>query len=1067
MNQPQNPLPARKCFKCQGFGHIASNCPNRRVVILAEEPEAINYDTSLNDGVTTEEPVYLQGDEGNLLVLKQSLNVQKGESWLRHSIFRTRCTVKDRVCNVIIDSGSCENVVAATMVDKLQLTTTDHPKPYSLSWIQKTAEVQVNKRCLVDFSIGHFQDQALCDVVPMDACHLLLGRPWQFDRGTLHNGSQVLNIPELVVPLLQQYEDVLIRELPSGLPPLRDVQHQMDLIPGSVLPNRPAYRLRPDEHTELQHQVDELLLKGFVRPSASPCAVPALLVPKKDGTFRMCIDSRTINKITIKYRFPIPRIDDIFDQLHGARVFSKIDLRSGYHQIRIRPGDEWKTAFKTREGLYEWTVMPFGVSNAPSTFMRLMNQVFRPLMNKCVVIYFDDILVYSSSVDLHLEHLRSVLDLLREQQLFANPKKCQYLTDKISFLGFIISSAGIEADPHKIEAIVQWPTPRSMTEVRQFHGLASFYRRFIRNFSSVAAPLTELLKSEPFQWNPSAKEGFERLKEAISTAPVLALPDFNKAFEIDCDASNVGIGAVLSQHGHPIAFFSEKFNDSRRKYSVYDKELYAVVRALHHWSHYLLPHEFILYSDHEALCFLNSQKKLKGRHAAWVEFLGAFHYVLKHKSGKCNQVADALSRRTALIQVLQTKVIEFELLKELYPADSDFGEIWSKCQEKPYKLYHCQQGHLFHGNKLCIPQGSTRLAIIRECHESSIADHFGRDKTLALIQEHFFWPLLSRDVDRFLRRCRVCVLAKTHSQKLGLYTPLPVPEGPWLEVSLDFVLGLPRTQRNKDSIMVVVDRFSKMTHFIACNKTLDASHVADLYFKEIVRLHGIPKTITSDRDVKFLSHFWRTIWAKLGTKLLFSSTAHPQTDGQTETVNRSLGNLLRCFVGKNLKQWDLILPQIEFAFNRSINQATGHSPFQVVYGNNPLSPLELIPQLPTQKFSTDGVQRSKEIQRLHKEVQDLIQKHNSKCQKLANRSRRAMHFEVGDQVWIRLRKERFPQGAFSKLKPKADGPFRIVKKIGDNAYQIDLPGDYNISATFNVADLSPYYEPEVPPTPAD
>ncbi|XP_020673723.2 uncharacterized protein LOC110093239 [Dendrobium catenatum] len=407
---PQTSLPARKCFKCQGFGHIASGCPNRRVITLMEEPESEDTAATSPAETTKDELTYLQGDEGNLLVLRQTLNIHKGESWLRHNIFRTRCTVKDRVCDVIIDSGSCENVASVLMVEKLQLDTTNHPKPYSLSWIQKTAEVQVNKRCLVNFSIGHFKDQVLCDVVPMDACHLLLGLPWQFDKGTTHNGTantysfwhdnqqivllpspmiaqeeasnstlfnktlflqdlrqaqeglllilleendQQQTIPDIVKPLLQQYQDILVSELPAGLPPLRNVQHHMELVPGSVLPNRPAYRLRPDEHFELQRQVNELIIKGFVRPSASPCAVPALLVPKKDGTFRMCIDSRSINKITIKYRFPIPRIDDIFDQLHGATFFSKIDLRSGYHQIRMRPGDEWKTAFKTREGLYE------------------------------------------------------------------------------------------------------------------------------------------------------------------------------------------------------------------------------------------------------------------------------------------------------------------------------------------------------------------------------------------------------------------------------------------------------------------------------------------------------------------------------------------------------------------------------------------------------------------------------------------------------------------------------------------------------------------------------------------
>ncbi|PKU66848.1 putative mitochondrial protein [Dendrobium catenatum] len=915
----QSNPPIRKCFKCQGFGHIASNCPNRRVVTLLEEPE---QEDSLHNQINDPselEPVYLQGDNGTLLVLQQSLNIHKEESWLRHNIFRTRCTVKDCVCNVIIDSGSCENVVAAVMVEKLQLPTTEHPRPYALSWIRKDAEVQVDKRCQVDFSIGQFRDRVQCDVVPMDACHLLLGRPWQFDKGTIHNGTsntysfnhnkhqivllpspiveevdnsvtalfnrtlfaqelkvaqhglfvmlveenpQQETIPEIIQPLLQQFEDMFSSEFPSGLPPMRDVQHHMELIPGSVLPNRPAYRLRPDEHRELQREVEELITKGFIRPSASPCAVPALLVPKKDGTFRMCIDSRSINKITIKYRFPIPRIDDIFDQLNGATLFSKVDLRSGYYQIRMRPGDEWKTTFKMREGLYEWMVMPFGVSNAPSTFMRLMNQVFQPLLNKCVVIYFDDILIYSPNADEHLLHLQSVFEILREQHLFANLKKCQFLTTRISFLGFIISAEGVIADPIKVEAISQWPEPQSITEVRQFHGLASFYRRFIKNFSSIAAPITELLKNDKFSWTKEADRGFQQLKTVVSTAPVLALPNFEEIFEIDCDASNVRIRAVLSQKGHPVTFFSEKLNEVRRKYSVYDKEFYAVIRALRHWEHYLLPNEFILFTDHEALKFLNTQQKLKGRHVAWVEYLGAFHYVLKHKSGKCNQVADALSRRINLLRTLQTKVIGFETLKELYSQDLDFGSIWIKCQTGPNQFYHCQDDHLFYGNRLCIPQCSTRIEIIRECHDSSIGGHFGRDKTLALAKEHFFWPTLSRDVERFIKRCSICVIAKMRGQKVGLYTPLPVPEGPWTDVSMDFVLGLPRTQRSKDSIMVIVDRFSKMVHFVACSKTLDASHVADLYFKEVVRLHGIPRSITSDRDVKFLSHFWRTIWAK-------------------------------------------------------------------------------------------------------------------------------------------------------------------------------------------------------------
>ena len=280
---------------------------------------------------------------------------------------------------------------------------------------------------------------------------------------------------------------------------------------------------------------------------------------------------------------------------------------------------------------------------------------------------------------------------------------------------------------------------------------------------------------------------------------------------------------------------------------------------------------------------------------------------------------------------------------------------------------------------------------------------------------------------------------------------------PWEEVSLDFVLGLPRTQRNKDSILVVVDRFSKMAHFVPCNKSNDASHVVDLYFKEIVRLHGIPKTMVSYRDSKFLSHFWRTLWRKLGTSLMFSTSYHPQTDGQTEVTNRSLGNLLRIYVGKNVKQWDLILPQIEFAYNRSMHRTVGKSPFEVVYGLQPIGPMKLAPHPTIQQFSGDAEVRAKEIKKLHEEVRLKIEKNNAKYVEQANRRRKYVEFEVGELVWVHLRKDRFPPGKFGKLKPRVDGPFKIIEKIGENAYKLQLPDEYEISPMFNVKDLRAYH----------
>ena len=447
---------------------------------------------------------------------------------------------------------------------------------------------------------------------------------------------------DTVEQVLQQYHTVF--SVPKTLPPSRSHDHHIPLLPNTAPVNSRPYRYSPLHKTEIERQVKELLEAGLIIHSSSPFASPVLLVQKKDGSWRFCVDYRRLNAVTVKNRFPMPVIEEILEELAGSKFFTKLDMRSGYHQVRMAPQDEYKTAFKTHHGHFQFKVMPFGLTNAPATFQCLMNDILSPFLRQFVLVFLDDILIYSPTMESHLDHLHQVLQKLQDNHIYLKASKCSFAQAKLEYLGHIISDAGVSTDNSKTEAMVNWPVPTCVTELRAFLGLTGYYRRFDRNYGIIAKPLTQLLKKKMFQWSESAQQAFDNLKLAMSTTPVLALPDFTKPFTVETDACDDGIGAVLLQNSQPIAFLSKALGQTHKVLSIYEKEFLALIMAVERWRSYLQLQEFVIITDHKSLSYLTEQNLHSNMQRKVMTRLMGLKFRIVYRQGKENTVADSLSR---------------------------------------------------------------------------------------------------------------------------------------------------------------------------------------------------------------------------------------------------------------------------------------------------------------------------------------------------------------------------------------------------------------------------------------
>ncbi|KAJ9532359.1 hypothetical protein QJQ45_010456 [Haematococcus lacustris] len=830
------------------------------------------------------------------------------------------------------------------------------------------------------------------------------------------------------------------------------------------------------ELDELKRQLDELLAKGYIRPSTSPFGSAVLFVRKKDGSLRLCVDYRALNQLTIKNRYPLPRIDDLLDQLAGARVFSKIDLKSGYHQIRVAEADIHKTAFRTRYGHYEYTVMPFGLCNAPATFQRLMNDIFRPHLDQFVLVYLDDILIYSRSEAEHLEHLRTVLGLLRQHQLYANLSKCAFFLPSMDFLGHIISAAGIHPDPAKIRAMVEWPVPRNLNDLRSFLGSANYYRRLIHHHAHLILPLTNLLKAEtPWSWGPEQQEAFERVKAALASNPVVRPPDFSRPFTVKTDASLYAIGAVLSQRDdngaeYVVAYESRKLQPAEINYPTHDRELLAVVHALTLWRHYLLGRPFTIETDNCPITHIMTQPHLSARQLRWTQLLAPYSFTLVHKAGKTHIVPDALSRRPdyqlSALSVATPDSAFFATYDHHAPQDpayqAAFSHTLSHNPSGP-SSWHLRviDGRLYTASeppRLYVPASPLRSQLLHEAHDAVTSAHLGRAKTLERLQRHFYWPQMEQTVREYVRTCDQCQRNKATNQvPPGLLQPLPIPNRNWQHVSMDFIGPLPPTSHGYDMVVTVVDKLSKMLHLIPTTATATAPDIAKLFFDHVFKHHGLPEAIVSDRDPKFTSDFWTSLFHLTGTRLLMSSAYHPQTDGQSERANRTVEDMLRPYLNHHKTDWDQHLAAVEFAYNSSTHVGTGFSPFYLNYGHHPRTPEALL-QPPSTLVPSPAADAFVTTMRSNIDIaKAALQRAVDKQKQQADKHRRHLEFNVGDKVLLSTATLNLKTPSNSaKLQPRYVGPFKVLTKISPVAYKLDLPTTMRITPTFHISKLRPY-----------
>ncbi|WVZ03423.1 hypothetical protein V8G54_024229 [Vigna mungo] len=802
-----------------------------------------------------------------------------------------------------------------------------------------------------------------------------------------------------IATLLHKYSQLFPK--PTSLPPSRSMDHQIHLLPNSSPVSVRPYRYPHFQKAEIEKQIEEMLYDGMIQHSHSPFSSLVLLVKKKDGSWRFCVDFRALNVITIKDKFPIPTIDEFLDELEGASWFSKLDLRQGYHQIRMSEVDIPKTAFRTHHGHYEYTSCRLGFQILGGSYLTL-------------------------GADL------STIDT---GHFFCVGLSVFFAQQQVEYLGHVVSAAGVTPKHSKIQAMLDWPPPSTIKALRGFLGLTGFYRRFIKGYATITSPLTALLKKDVFLWTTEAQAAFDTLKKAMTEAPVLALPNFDLPFVLETDASGLAMGAVLMQEGHPIAFHNKLFCPKLMRSSTYVRELHAITAAVKKWRQYLLGHSFTILTDHRSLKELMTQVIQTPEQQVYLSKLLGFDYSIQYKTGRTNVVADALSRPfdfgdNQLFILSMPHLLFMEELHKALLTSPDFVQLFKDVQNNPdtQEHYSIHQDLLFYKGKIWLNHDNPFIPVLlEEFQKTPLSGHTGVAKTLLRLQHNFYWKGMHEDVQHFVAHCATCLQTKYETKRpAGLLQPLSIPVEPWVDLSLDFITGLPIFQ-GYTVILVVVDRFSKGAHFGMLPTHFTSFKVAQLFLEMVCKYHGFPRSLVSDRDPIFISKFWRELFRLCGTKLRMSTSFYPETDGQTEVLNRVLEQYLRSMVHNKPNEWGKYLGLAEWCDNTTTHSATGMSPFKVMYGKEP-------PSIPQYLVGSSWMEA---VDSLLSTRQDMLIALRKKLQKVQDQmkvivdgKRRKVEYQVDD--WKSVR-----GSAYAKLGKHFYGPFPHIGPLPD--HQVELP----------------------------